>query len=98
MRKNLVSGRHWDRSFITVLGKDLSESGFSKITVKLPIYLDTLQTNKEHVGSQINRENRKLEIPFQDFLNQERNYSAIILVALNPTTQETIKVLFLIYY
>ena len=80
MRKSLVGNRHWDRSFLIRLGTDLSESGFKEITVKIPIDLDALLVGKGVNTEQIDADLRRREILYQDFLNQERNYPAIILI------------------
>lgn len=83
----------WDRSYLTTLGSDLSKAGFSTITIKLPIDLDKVLKDKP-VEEQVADELQRREIPLQNFLDRERNYSAVILVAKKEDPQETIKILF----
>lgn len=92
-RKSLPSSQKWDRSFLTSFVSDLTEGGFSEFTVKLPIDLRTI-LNDDLTEDQIIANLQSRELPFEEFLDRERNYKAIILVCGNPTTSETIKVLF----
>lgn len=94
IRKRIGSGFHWGRSFLSQLGTDLSMAGFTKITVKLPIDLSVIVKESLPIEERIESELRKREINFQDFLDRERNYPAVILIAVNNERQETLKILF----
>jgi hypothetical protein len=93
-RGSIGGSRHWDRTFLSKLGTDLAEAGFTSIVVKLPVNLEILIRDEIPVEQRIESELKKREITLVDFLNRERNYPAVVLVAKNPTTTETIKVLF----
>ena len=92
-RKTLPSGHRWNRTFLTSFASDLSKGGLSQITVKLPIDLETILKDdlpQEQVVANL----QAREIPIDKFLDRERNYRAVIMVATNATTNETVKVLF----
>jgi hypothetical protein len=92
-RRSLPSGHTWDRTILTSFAADLSKGGFHQITIKLPIDLDTI-LDDELTQEQLITELQAREISIDEFLNRERNYRAVILVAKSKTTNETIKVLF----
>ena len=92
-RKPLLSGHKWNRTFLTSFASDLSKGGFLQITVKLPINLETILKD-DLTQEQVVANLQAREIPMDEFLDRERNYRAVILVATNKTTNETIKVLF----
>jgi hypothetical protein len=94
MRKSIAGSRHWDRAFLTELGFNLAEAGFTKITVKLPVDLASLMRDAVPVEERIDSELRNRELPLHQFIDRELNYRAVILVAANPRAHETIKVLF----
>jgi hypothetical protein len=92
-RKTLPPSHKWDRSFLTSFSTDLAKGGFSELTVKLPIDIQTV-LNDQLTEDQIISNLKSSELSFDEFLNRERNYKAIILVCKNPATDETIKILF----
>jgi hypothetical protein len=92
-RKSLASGHKWDRQFLESFVADLNRGGFTRTIVKLPINLETILRD-ELSHEQVITNLQAREISFEEFLNRERNYRAVILVAENNTTRETIKVLF----
>lgn len=79
LRQRISNNRYYDRRFFDVFVKDLFNAGFDKILIKLPHNI---------VG--MNDQEQALE----EFLERERNYPSLIVVAENPTRNETIKVLF----
>lgn len=93
LRKNLGSNRHWDIEFISKFINDLLEGGFNQITFKKPI---DKNFNAQDFGSEteLSENLRKLEVTHDEFLKQERNYSAVIMVAKNTKNSDVIKVLF----
>lgn len=94
MRKTLGSGLHWDRPFLSQLGANLTDAGFAGLSVKLPVNLTAI-ANSSFPGQQIiEDELLNREVTFQEFLDNERNYPAVILVASNEAREETMKVLF----
>jgi len=72
----------------------LEEAGFSSLTVKLPVNLEILVRDEIPVEQRIEAELKKREITFHEFLNRERNYPAVIILAQNPSLNETLKILF----
>jgi hypothetical protein len=91
-RKSLPSSRKWDRNFLTSFIADLGKGGFTECKVKLPINLGLILTEKL-THEQIIKNLKSRELSIDEFLNQERNYKAVIFVCENPTTNETIKIL-----
>jgi hypothetical protein len=79
LRQGINKNRVYDKRFFDVFINDLIRAGFEKIRIKLPHNL---------VGME------KQEQGLEEFLNRERNYPSLIVVAKNPTSNETIKVLF----
>lgn len=79
-RKGFSRHYKFDRSFLEKLILDLKSANFDQITVKLPHNL--VQKGKD-------------EIQIEEFLERERNYSSIILIAKNENTREVIKILFI---
>jgi hypothetical protein len=94
LRRNLGSARHWNRSFLSQLQSDLIAAGFDDLEVKLPVNLGAIVNEAIPVQQRIEAELLNREVTFQEFLDAERNYPAIILVAENAKREETIKVLF----
>lgn len=92
-KRQLHSSKKWDREFLLSFISDLRKGGFDDIYVKLPINFETL-INDQFTEEQIVNNIKSRRINIDDFLNEERNYKAIIFVSKNPTTGETIKVLF----
>ncbi len=78
-RKTFSQHYKFDRSFLEKLISNLRGANFDQITVKLPHNLV---------------ENGKDEIQIGEFLDRERNYPSIILVAKNTNTKDVIKILF----
>lgn len=78
-RKGFSRHYKFDRSFLEKLILDLKSVNFDQITVKLPHNL--VQKGKD-------------EIQIEEFLERERNYPSIILIAKNENTREVIKILF----
>lgn len=94
IRKNIGTGLHWSRPFLSQLGADLTEAGFDELKVKLPVNLAVIVKDSIPVQERIDAELRDREITFQEFLDRERNYPAIIMVAINSERRETLKILF----
>ncbi len=94
IRQTLGGGRHWTRAFLVQFSADLSEAGFTQLTVKLPVDLANLLKDEIPVQQRIDEHLKDREIPLKEFLDRERNYAACILVAINPEAQETLKALF----
>jgi hypothetical protein len=90
-RKSLPSSGKWDRKFLASFTSDLAKGGFTECKIKLPVNLGSvLNLTHKQIISQL----KARELSFDEFLDQERNYKAIIFVCENPTTSETIKILF----
>lgn len=79
-RKSFLQGYKFNKEFLEKLVNDFITSGFKQITVKLPHNL--IKDGKD-------------EIEIQDFVNRERNYPSVILVAKNQQNNEIIKILFI---
>ena len=92
-KKTLPPSHKWNRSFLTSFVSDLVKGGFTELTVKLPIDLRTV-LNDQLTEDQIISNLKSRELSFEEFLDRERNYKAVILVCKNPATNETIKILF----
>lgn len=92
-RKSLPPSKKWDRSFLASFASDLAKGGFNDLIVKLPIDLG-LVLNEQLTHDQIISKLKSRDLSFDEFLDRERNYKAMILVCKNPTTNETIKILF----
>lgn len=69
----------FNKSFLEKLISDLKGANFDQITVRLPHNLV---------------ENGKDEIQIGEFLDRERNYPSIILIAKSTNTRDVIKILF----
>lgn len=78
-RRSFSQNYKFDRRFLEKLVSDLREANFKSITIKLPHNL-------------INNERDEIEI--QEFLDSERNYPSVILIAKNNENGETLKILF----
>ena len=78
-RRRIPGTRLYDKDFLDQLGRDLGEAGFDQITVKLPYNL---------VGTD------QHEISLGSFLERERNYPAVILLARRSGQEEAVKALF----
>jgi len=63
------------------------------MTVKLPVDLNKVLKD-EPVEEQVASELQRREVPLENFLDRERNYSAVILVGKEEEPRETIKILF----
>lgn len=93
-RGSIGSARVWNRGFISELASDLTDAGFKDITVKLPVDLEILVRDQTPMEKRIESEILNREVDLQYFLDNERNYPAIILIAQNKQKKETIKILF----
>jgi hypothetical protein len=78
-RKEFSQHYKFNREFLEKFVNDLRKAHFSKITVKLPHNL--IEDEQDEIG-------------IQGFLDRNRNYPSIILLARNENTEEIIKVLF----
>lgn len=78
-RKEFSQHYKFDSKFINKFTSDLVESGFNSVSIKLPHNL--IDDGKD-------------EIKIEEFINRERNYPSVILVAKNESKNEIIKVLF----
>ena len=94
IRKRLGAARHWDRSFLSQLAVNLDDAGFTELSVKLPVNLATIAKETFPAQQRIEDELLNREVTFQEFLDTERNYPAVIFVAINEARNETMKVLF----
>jgi len=92
-RKALPASLRWNKAFLASFVADLARGGFTDIKVKLPIDLKSI-LNDNLTEEQVISGLKSRTITIEEFLNRERNYKAVILVCRNPTTNETIKVLF----
>lgn len=79
-RRNISRNYKFDRRFLEKLVSDLRKANFKSVTVKLP---HNLIKNDEPD-----------EIEIQEFLDSERNYPSVILIAENNENRETLKILF----
>jgi len=93
LRKNIGGNRQWDLAFITKFISDLQEAGFDNVIFKLPIDKDFYEKETASIDS-LEKKLNHLEIPYKEFINQERNYAATILVATNKKLKDEIKILF----
>ncbi len=93
LRKEIGGNRQWDSAFITKLVTDLQEAGFNKSTFKIPIDKDFFNTSLDQQNS-LEEKITHLEIPYKEFIDQERNYPAVIFVAINEKLKDQIKILF----
>lgn len=80
-RRKTLSGRtKFDKNFIISLKEMLVDAKLNKITIKIPHnYL---------------KENEKNELDIDDFINLDRNFPAIILLAKNEKKEVEVKILF----
>jgi len=93
-RGALGSNRAWDKGFVVELATDLTNAGFKDITVKLPVDLEILVRDEIPVKSRVKSEIKSREISLKRFVDNERNYPAVIIVAQNKQKKEMIKILF----
>ena len=77
-RRVLNGSRHYTREFFETFVADLARAGFSLIEIRLPY-------NVTGVGEDV--------LSAEEFLDRDRNYPALLIVATNSERHETLKVL-----
>ena len=80
-RRYLDRRKKYSREIFLSLLPELSEAGFEDISVVLPHNYETVDP-------------RNSVIPVQEFINRERNYAAVIVIAKSKDRNETLKILF----
>lgn len=80
-RRYLDRRRKYSKEFLSSLLQKLSEAGFEDISVVLPHNYETVDPRKSIVST-------------QEFMNKERNYAAIIVIAKSKERNEILKILF----
>ncbi len=79
-RKSFSRSIKFNKAFLESFKNALAAGGFSQVVFRLP---HNILSEKENDV-----------ISYDDFLKRERNYPSVILIAINPKTDETVKVLF----
>lgn len=100
-RKTIGNIYHWDRNFISALKTDLEKGGYIDVSIKLPFSPGRLYQNLEisssadDIKQALNEDLLHASISIDEFLEIERNFPAVIFIAINPDKKETIKILFI---